>query len=204
MRHGADPPPPGRDRAEVFFDYTCGYSNRARHWLNALNALEGLQASWRPFSLLEVHRTDDGPPVFERSEHADNVSLIALAVHEAVAAAGGDLDAYRNRMFDAWHHEPGRLSTADIVSFGQAAGLDEFEHDKAFAALAEDHAAAVELGVFGTPTLVYPDAGAAFVKLYATPAPERATGLWATTRTLADSTEELAEWHRVSPAGDRR
>lgn len=75
---------------EVFFDYTCGFSQRARHWLDALPDVE---VCWRPFSLLEVNRRAEGPPVFERAEHAQNVSLTALAVHEAVRADGGDLTA---------------------------------------------------------------------------------------------------------------
>ncbi len=134
----------------VFFDYTCGYSNRARHWLDAL---EDAEIDWRPFSLLEQNSRDDGTPVFEQAQYADNPSLIALAVHEQVRAQGGDLHAYRRRMFAAWHEEPGRLSTQDIVDLGRDAGLRDFGRDAGFAALAAQHAEAAKLGVFGTPTL---------------------------------------------------
>jgi hypothetical protein len=83
----------GRSRSiEVFFDYTCGFSNRARHWLDEL---DGVEVEWRPFSLLEQRCHDDGPPVFQRPDLADNVSLIALAGHEAVRAEGGDVAGYR-------------------------------------------------------------------------------------------------------------
>jgi hypothetical protein len=130
---------------DVFFDYTCGFSNRARHWLDAL---EDTELSWRPFSLLEQNARDDGPPVFERAEYDDNPSLIALAVHEQVRAHGGDLDAYRRRMFSAGDEEPGRLSTRDIVGFRQDAGLGlrDFDHAAGFAAVATQHTEATKLG----------------------------------------------------------
>ncbi len=71
---------------DVFFDYTCGFSNRARHWLDALDSAELV---WRPFSLLEQNARNGGAPVFDRAEYADNVSLIALAVHQQLRAQGG-------------------------------------------------------------------------------------------------------------------
>ncbi|SDY81830.1 Predicted dithiol-disulfide isomerase, DsbA family [Modestobacter sp. DSM 44400] len=181
--------------AAVFFDYTCGFSNRARHWLDHLDDVE---VSWRPFSLLELHRADDGPTLFQQPDLADNVSLIALAVHEAVGAEGGDVDGYRRRMFTAWHEEPGRLSTEDILGFGRDAGLRGFDRDAAFAALAADHAAGQRLGVFGTPTLVFDDGQAAFVKLDAVPDADRARPLWDTVSQLATAEPALREWQRVT------
>ncbi len=181
---------------EVFFDYTCGFSNRARHWLDALDDVE---ATWRPFSLLQQNHGEG--PVFDRQEYADNVSLVALAVHEQVRAQGGDLDAYRRRMFTAWHEEPGRLSTQDIVEFGRTAGLRTFDHDAAFAALAAEHAEAVRLGVFGTPTLVSGADHAVFVKLDAIPTAGRAQPLWERVRQLAVDEPALREWQRVTPRG---
>ena len=183
--------------AEVFFDYTCGYSNRARHWLDQL---DGIAVTWRPFSLLQQNRGGDGPPVFDQPDLTDNVSLVALAVHEAVRAAGGDLDGYRQRMFTGWHEETGRLTTEDIVGFGRDAGLRGFDHDAAFAALAAEHAEAKKLGVFGTPTFVFDDGQAVFVKLDAIPAADRVRSLWDTVRLLGAGEPELAEWHRVAPS----
>ncbi len=183
---------------EVFFDYTCGFSNRARRWLDGL---EDVVVRWRPFSLLEQNRRDAGPPVFERAEHAENVSLIALAVHEAVRADGGDVDAYRRAMFTAWHDRPGRLATADIVDLGRSAGLGHFDHDGAFAALAAEHAAARALGVFGTPTVVLDDGQAVYVKLDTVPeGTTRGESVWSQVQALSTGAPELREWHRATPA----
>jgi hypothetical protein len=181
--------------AEVFFDYTCGFSNRARHWLDHLDDVE---VTWRPLSLLQQNRGGDGPTVFQRPDLAENVSLIALAVHQAVRADGGDVDGYRRRMFAAWHEEPGRLSTEDIIGFGRDAGLRGFDRDTAFAALAAEHAEATALGAFGTPTLVFDDGQAAFVKLDAVPDADRARPLWDTVSQLATAEPALREWQRVT------
>jgi hypothetical protein len=188
---------------DVFFDYTCGFSNRARHWLDTL---EGTELSWRPFSLLEQNARGDGPPVFERAEYVDNPSLTALAVHEQVRAHGGDLDAYRRRMFSAWHEEPGRLTTRDIVGFGQDAGLGrrDFDHAAGFAAVASEHTEAANLGVFGTPTLVLGPGQVFFVKLDSIPTPERARPLWEAIGCLVGSAQDLREWQRVTPRSETR
>ncbi|MDQ3431292.1 MAG: DsbA family protein [Actinomycetota bacterium] len=179
---------------EVFFDYTCGFSHRAQHWLDAVSAAVVV---WRPFSLLEQNRHDE-VAVFDQPDLADNVSLIAFAVHEAVRAADGDLDGYRRRMFSAWHEETGRLSTDDVVGFGREAGLGEFDREAAFAALAAEHAAGRALGVFGTPTFVFGSGQAAFVRLDAVPAGDRADPLWDRVRQLATGEPSLREWQRVS------
>ncbi len=183
---------------DVFFDYTCGFSNRARHWLDALDSTELV---WRPFSLLEQNARNGRAPVFDRAEYADNVSLIALAVHQQVRAQGGDVDGYRRRMFTAWHEEPGRLSTEDILGFGRDAGLRGFDRDAGFAAVAAEHAAAKKLGVFGTPTLRLGAGQVVFVKLDAVPPADRARPLWEAVRHLAADGQELREWHRVTASG---
>lgn len=193
---------PSVERVEVFFDFTCEFSNRARHWLDGL---EGLEVTWRPFSLLEVNRHDgDTGPVFARPEYGDNVSLMALAVFEAVRAGGGDTDGYFRQMFSAWHDEHdryGRLSPADLLGFAKTAGIDGFDHDDAFARVASEHAAGAALGVFGTPTAVFGEGQVAFVKLDALPEADRAETLWRSVRDLAAGQLSLREWQRVSPPG---
>jgi predicted DsbA family dithiol-disulfide isomerase len=102
-------------------------------------------------------------------------------------------------MFTAWHKEPGRLSTQDIVGFGRDAGLRDFDHDAGFATVAVQHAAAAKLGVFGTPTLVLGPDQVVFVKLDAVPALDRARPLWEAVSQLAASGQDLCEWQQVTP-----
>jgi len=160
----------------------------------------GQQLVWRPFSLLQQNRGGDGGPVFDRAEYADNVSLVALAVHVAPLADGGDLNGDRRRMFTAWHEEPGRLSPADIVGFGRAHGLGDVDRPAALAVLAAGHAHASELGAFGTPTLVFGAGQAAFVQLDAVPAADRGRPLLERVRQVTVTQPALREWQRVTPA----
>jgi hypothetical protein len=67
-----------------------------------------------------------------------------------------------------------------------------------------EHAAGARLGVFGTPTLVYPDEAVAFVKLDAIPDRHRGDTVWRTTRALVRDIAELREWQRVTPASGGR
>jgi hypothetical protein len=151
---------------DVFFDYTCGFSYRCQQWLDPLD----LPVTWRPFSLLEAKRHDDGPAVWERDDTADNISLTALALHEAVRAQGADVDGFRRRMFSAWHRGERRLHLDDVVALAVEAGLVRHALDlaSARAAVGREHEGGVARGVFGTPTLAVGDASS-FVKLDAVP-----------------------------------
>lgn len=59
--------------------------------------LDGVAVVWRPFSLLQ--QLHGAGSVFNSAEYADNVSLIALAVHAAVRDAGGDIAAHKSIVF---------------------------------------------------------------------------------------------------------
>lgn len=184
-------------KVEVWFDYTCRFSYRAHEWLETPDVSCDVDIRWRPFSLLEQNRHGEDEPVFEQSRLRDNVSLIALAVHQAVRIAEGDVDGYRRRMFAAWHEEPGRLATEDIVDFGRQHGLVDFDRAAAFDSLAAEHAKGQQVGVFGTPSLVYGPGQAAFLKL--DDVPTDGSKLWGDARRLALEEPTLREWKRVTP-----
>jgi hypothetical protein len=65
---------------DIYFDFTRPYSRRTGRWWQELNE----PARWRPFVLREVHRDDDGPAAWDRDDALDDVSGLALGLHEAV------------------------------------------------------------------------------------------------------------------------
>jgi hypothetical protein len=81
-------PEPEEHIIDVYFDFTCPYSRRTARWWRELDE----SARWRPFLLRESHREDDGA----------RVSVLALALHEAVDVAGLDPAVYRWRAVDAF------------------------------------------------------------------------------------------------------
>lgn len=182
---------------EVFFDYTCPFTDLAHQWLDTVT---GVALRWRPFSLLERNYRGDGPSVWRRSDRADDISLLLFAGHHLVRAEGGDLDRYRCQALHAWHHSGIRPDLDAIVAIAADAGTpaDPSAVRAYFRDAEADHAAAAILGVFGTPTLVYPDQTVAFVKLDTLPAAGRAQPLWNTLRLLARDGGALREWQRVT------
>ena len=63
--------------------------------------------------------------------------------------------------------------------------------------LVEDHTFAVEtLGVFGTPTLVFPEQQAIFLKMAPPPSPEEAIDVFDDVRRLAENRHQIKEIKR--------
>lgn len=186
------------ETVEVFFEYTCPFTDRAAHWLDGL---PGVGVTWRPFALLERNYRGEGPSVWRREDRAKDISLLLFAGHELVRAHGGDLTGYRRAVLHAWHETHRRLDLDAILRLTSEAGV---EADAAavrahFLDAEAEHAAGAALGVFGTPSLVYSDGAVAFVKLDTIPTPQRAQSLWQATRALAHEAGELAEWQRITP-----
>lgn len=184
------------DRIEAFFDYTCGFANRAGAWLDQLGEVEVV---WRPFSLLEARREDDGPPVWERPEHADNISLQLLAGHQAVRANDGEVDTYRRLAQRAWHHTDERLTVDHVMTFAAQAGVDmaEANIEEALESVGQEYRAAEALGVFGSPTLVLPSGAAVFLRLRDVPPAGRAQAVLEAVRTVAEQAPEVQQLERA-------
>ena len=67
--------------------------------------------------------------------------------------------------------------------------------------LAEDHTFAVEkLGVFGTPTLVFPEGQALFLKMSTPPSPEESLSVFTDIHYLSDRRRYIQEIKRPQPA----
>ena len=63
--------------------------------------------------------------------------------------------------------------------------------------LAEDHTFAVEtLGIFGTPTLVFPEQQAVFLKMAPPPSPAEAVAVFEDVRHLAENRQQIKEIKR--------
>lgn len=183
-------------RFEVFFDYTCPFAYRAHQWLDLVDAV----VVWRPFSLLEQNYRGDGPPVWRLAERADDISLLLFAGHEWVLAEGGDLNRYRHETFAAWHDYATRLGIGDVIELASAAAATGGEaglRQHFFAAEAE-HEVARQLGVFGSPTLVFGADRAAYVKLDRVPSPDRAGRVLDAVATMSEL-PSLVEVKRAMP-----
>lgn len=159
---------------DVFFDYLCPFVYRMAVLLDAVRATgqRPLSVTWRYFSLTQVNAKEEGWTVWDAPESTPVRGRLAFHAAEA-ARRQGKFDALHLPLLRARHRD--RLdidSRAVIEKVAADAGLDmdRFGHDlddrSLLEALARDHReAAGELGVFGTPTLVFGSGAAAYVRL---------------------------------------
>ena len=164
-----------------------------------------LTINWRYFSLEQVN-SQQGPEwkIWEQSEDYPTRGLRAFRAAEAARRQGeAAFTAYHIALLRARHEQ--RQDIADMNTLTQVAeraNLDmaQFQKDfgdgKILAKLAEDHTFAVEkIGVFGTPTLVFPESQAIFLKM-SLPSPEDSLSIFIEVRTLAERRRNILEIKR--------
>lgn len=161
-------------RFDVFFDYQCPFVYRAALLLDAVrrSGARDLDVRWRYFSLTQVNSKDEGWTIWGAPDSELARGRLAFQAAEA-ARRQGRFDELHYAMLNARHRDRLELDNVNVVEKVAAdAGLDmdAFRRDiagrDALEVLARDHRAAVdELGVFGTPTFVFADGAAAYVRL---------------------------------------
>ena len=160
-------------------------------WLDTVKQGYGddLQITWKHFSLeqnshdLQAGEESDGWKVWEQSEDYEGRSILALRAAEAAKRQGAEaFDKFHMALLKARHGGEGRVALNEVEPLAEVArdaGLDEgrFLEDLKDRDLLEnvgrDHTEAVENGVFGTPTFVFENANAAFVKTFIPPEEDR-------------------------------
>jgi 2-hydroxychromene-2-carboxylate isomerase len=196
----------------VYFDYTCPYSYHAAVWLPRVTAVEhDLTIEWRPFVVKEVNRPEgEGAPLWEQEAAVHTRTGLAFLAGEAAARQGGDAaDRFRSLLQAAFHaqhldiREPGVLE-----GLAHEARLDvaRFEGDRRNTRLLSEvgrsHRDAVaSYGVFGTPTLVFPNGRAAYTKLADAPLETAAPHLFEHLRELVGQHHVLQEIKLTQPEG---
>lgn len=165
-----------------------------------------LTINWKYFSLEQVNTKER--PDWKLWEQPDNYpSRGRNAFHAAEAARSqGEIqfDTFHNTLLRARHEE--KQDIADITVLNRIAegiGLDieKFRKDLAdrrmLSKLAKDHTFAVEkLGIFGTPTLVFPEEQAIFLKMASPPSIEEAVVVFEDIRHLAENRRQIKEIKR--------
>ena len=147
---------------------------------------ENLQVTWRHFSLEQVN-SKKGPEwwVWDQPDTYDSRSLLSLRAGEAARRQGDEaFGRFHLALLAARHGGDGRIplnETEPLASVARDAGLDvgRFREDlqdrELLKNIARDHTEGVEKhGVFGTPTFVFENGNAAYLKSFIPP-PEDST-----------------------------
>lgn len=161
---------------EVFYDYFCPFVYRASVLLQNVGRTRNLKVTWRYFSLAQVNSKDDGWTAWDApaSEHVRG--RLAFAAAEAARRQGRFAELHTT-LLEARHRDRLDIDQVEVVErLAVDAGLDleRFRSDASdpgiLESLARDHQEGVRKhGVFGTPTLVFPDGASAYVRLAQTP-----------------------------------
>lgn len=170
----------------VYIDFLCPWAYRSSIWLAEVEKAARIKVSWRFFSLSQNHQAREGqpgPPVWEVNGRA--AGLPAFLAATAARVQGDEAyNRFRELLQRARHEDHLPVDAqATHLAVAHRAGLDlpRWEHDLAsasFAQLAAEHEEAVARGVFGVPTLVWPEGRSYYLKLTDLVSPDRAVPLY--------------------------
>jgi predicted DsbA family dithiol-disulfide isomerase len=157
----------------VYIDFLCPWAYRGSMWLADVEKAGRIRPHWRFFSLSQNHDAHQGlaePPVWERDPRAKGLTAFLAAT--AARAQGEDAgNRFRLGLQRARHEEHlpvDERSTHRLVAERAKLDVARWELDVQtadFGPLAAEHAEAVRRGVFGVPTLVWPEGRSYYLKI---------------------------------------
>jgi predicted DsbA family dithiol-disulfide isomerase len=180
-----------RVTVDVYFDFSCPYVDSAAAWLREVNRQLGdsrIEVNWKFFPLEQVNAPADvDMPIWDLPP--DRRSRGRDSFHAAAAARrqGGEAFERFHAALLALKHEEGqdhgKRSTLDEAASRAQLDLTRFAADLEDRSLLKeienDYVAGREgLGVFGTPTFVFPNGASAYLKILPPPPPEEAVAFW--------------------------
>jgi predicted DsbA family dithiol-disulfide isomerase len=188
---------------EVFYDYFCPFVYRASVMLHNVGRTRPLKVTWRYFSLVQVNSKDDGWTAWDAPDSEHVRGRLAFKAAEA-ARRQGRFDELHVALLHARHRDRLDLDQVEVVErVAVEAGLDleRFRTDigdpAILTSLARDHQEGQSIhGVFGTPTLVFPDGPAAYVRLADAPEGTDAERIFAHLLTVAAREPSILEIKR--------
>ena len=166
-----------------------------------------LTINWRYFSLEQVN-SQQGPQwkIWEQPEDYPSRGLRAFRTAEAARRQGeAAFDAFHIALLRARHEQRRDIADMDtLIEVAKSVNLEMAQFQKALgdrqllARLAEDHTFATEtLGVFGTPTLVFHERQAVFLKMSSSPPHEECLSVFTELRHLAEQRRYIQEIKRL-------
>ena len=161
---------------DVYFDYTCPWAWGGQMWLSQVKQELGdkLQINWRYFPLEQVNAKDPAFNLWEQPNDGTNSSLRSYQASYAAKKQGPDaFDRFHAALFLKRHQDGRNLGKQDVPEAAATeAGLDlevfrkDLESDEVFAVVRDDYTTGKrQLGVFGTPTIVFENSQGAYLKV---------------------------------------
>jgi len=166
-------------KIDIFADYACPFVFNAYIWLGKIKNHYGdnLNINWKSF-LLDTK--DENFDWKNPETWSSNRSLMSLIAGKAAKRQGEDLfKRYHDKLLMSRNSQTGRIRLNDKSTLIQLAhecdlNLDQFEFDltseEVIDEVSTDHNEAVnKFGVFGTPTFVFENGNAIYLKTFIPP-----------------------------------
>ena len=180
-----------RVAVDVYFDFACPYVHSAAVWLREVKHQLGddiVEVTWKFFPLEEVNAPPGAEmPIWDLPP--DRRSRGRDSFHAAAAARKQGREAFERfhaALLTLKHEEGqdhGKRSTLNEAA--SRAGLDltrfaaELDDSGLLAEIKNDYIAGREgIGVFGTPTFVFPNGQSAYLRILPPPPAEEAVPFW--------------------------
>ena len=169
---------------DIYFDYLWPYVYNAAVWLQSVKeeTEQKVTLNWRYFSLEQVNNKQGSQwKIWEQPKDYPSRGLRAFWAAEAARCQGETaFDSFHMALLRARHEQRRDIADKDtLIEVAESVDLmmvqfqDNLSDRQLLAKLAEDHTFAVEsLGIFGTPTLVFPERQAIFLKMSSPPLDE--------------------------------
>jgi predicted DsbA family dithiol-disulfide isomerase len=176
---------------DVYFDFSCPYVHSAAAWLREVSRQlsdSHIEVTWRYFPLEQVNApADTGMPIWElpperRSRGRDSFHAAAAARRQGAEA----FERFHAALLTLKHEEGqdhGKRSTLDEAASRAELDLAQFAADledrELLKEIGIDYQAGRDgLGVFGTPTFVFPNGQSAYLQILPPPPPDEAVEFW--------------------------
>jgi len=162
---------------DIYYDFACPYVGAASRWIDAVQEARGefLAIRWRAFPLEQVNSGEGSEwKLWEQPEGYRSKGLPAFMAAIAARDQGDEAHwRFHRALIEAKHgagKEHGKRET--LLGAAREAGLDMDRFEAAstdrtrLATIGEEYEEGrATLGVFGTPTFVFPNGQAAYLKL---------------------------------------
>lgn len=194
---------------EVYYDFLCPFAYESHVWLRDVQDQVGdsLQLIWKAFPLEQVNSTR-GPEwtVWGQPAGVQSFTRNQFAAAYAAEAQGEEAaERFRTVMFALHHHEgkiPGKRESLIEAATRAELDLEQFTIDAAdptlWARIGEEYHEGKAKGVFGTPTLVFPNGSPIYVKMRPAAPRSEAMTVWNQVLAMAGQTY-LAELKKGNP-----
>ena len=163
------------DKIDVYFDYACPWAWGGQVWLDQVEEELGddIEISWKIFPLEQVNAKDPEFKLWEQPNDGTSSTLRSFQGFAAAGKQGADAQkAFHAALFKQRHDVGRNLSKQDVLEAAATEAdldIEQFRTDLAsedvFATIEKDFTGGREIGVFGTPTIIFENGEGAYLQV---------------------------------------